>query len=260
MILIMYAYGGWNDLAFVSAEVRDPDRNLKKALVLGTLAVTSIYLLVNAAFIRALGFEGTRTAQAVAADVVQLRLGNWGAGAVSLLVCISALSAINGMVLTGARVYYALGREHSLFAPLGHWSGRFGAPVRSLLVQGLITLAVVGGFGGLTTDQGYAGDGFTRMVNFALPIFWFFLMLVGFSLLVLRWREPDARRPFRVPLYPLTPLVFCAGTLFMLYSSADYAWKNRSVEALWAAGILAAGVALCFFDRPRTDTISSMRP
>ncbi|HQU46706.1 MAG TPA: amino acid permease, partial [Pirellulales bacterium] len=117
MIFILYAYGGWNDMAFVSAEVRDPERNIVRALVVGATSVTGIYLLLNASFVYALGLDGVRNAPALAADVVRLGLGPWGAKAVSVLVAISALGAINGMTFTAARIYYAMGTCHRLFAP-----------------------------------------------------------------------------------------------------------------------------------------------
>jgi amino acid transporter len=241
MILILYAYGGWNDIAYVGAEVRRPEKNIVRALLLGTAAVTAIYLLINGAFLYALGFRGTQEAEAVAAGVAELGLGVWGARAVSGLVCISALGAINGMVFTGARIYYALGTEHALFAPLGVWSERFSTPLRSLVLQGLITLSVVIGFSQATDSS---RSGFEKMVIFGLPLFWLFLLLVGVALFVLRWREPSRRGFFRVPGYPLTPLVFCASSLFMLYSSCKYAYDERSIEAMWAIGLFAVGLAV----------------
>ena len=119
MILVLWTYGGWNEMAYVAAEVRRPEKNIVRALVLGTLAVTAIYLLLNLVFVYALGFEGMCRSKAVAADVVQLALGPWGAWAISLLICISSLGAINGMIFTGTRIYYAMGKDHAVFAPWG---------------------------------------------------------------------------------------------------------------------------------------------
>ncbi|HVW38469.1 MAG TPA: amino acid permease, partial [Pirellulales bacterium] len=167
MILILYAYGGWNDMAYVGAEVRNPQKNIFRALILGTCAVTLIYVLVNAAFLHALGFDGLQQADAVAADVARLGAGDWGAKGVSLLVAISALGAVNGMIFTGGRIYYAMGKEHRWFRLLGHWSPRLGTPAWSLAAQGAITSAVVLGFGLTPGNEGQSG--FERMVHFAVP-------------------------------------------------------------------------------------------
>ena len=246
-ILILFTYGGWNEMAYVAAEVRRPAKNILRALVAGTVAVTLIYVLVNLAFVRALGLAGTRASEAVAADVLQLGIGPWAAKAMCVLVCVSALGAVNGQIFTGARIYYAMGRDHRLYAPLGRWSGRLGTPAWSLLAQAAVTLALVVGFG-------FARSGFQSMVKFTTPVFWLFFLLVGLSLFVLRRREPLTPRPYRVPGYPLTPALFCASSLFMLYSSLSYAVENRTYEALWSVALLAVGVVLSLWDRrPREE-------
>lgn len=111
MVLVLYTYGGWNDAALVAAEQRNPRRNIPLALILGTATITLIYLLVNSAYLVSLGFDGVRESNAVAADVLKGALGEVGSKAISVLVMISALGAINGMIFTGSRVYSILGRN-----------------------------------------------------------------------------------------------------------------------------------------------------
>jgi amino acid transporter len=243
MIFVLFTYGGWNEMAYVGAEVRHPRRNILRALLLGTLAVTLIYVLVNVAFLHALGLQGSRHAT-VAADVLELAIGPWAAQAISLLICISALGAINGQIFTGARIYYAMGADHRLYSWLGQWSARWGTPVRSLLIQAVITLALVIWFG-------LSRNGFESMVKFTTPAFWFFLALVGVSVFALREREPAAPRPYRVLGYPLTPLLFCLSCELMVYSSVDHAIEKRSWEAIWSIAILLVGVGLSFYNPPR---------
>ncbi len=245
MILILFAYSGWNEMAYVAAEVRQPERNILRALLLGTSAVILIYLAVNGAFLHALGFQGLRASSAVMADVVRPAFGDWGATAISVLICVSALSAMNGMTFTGARIYYAMGRQHRLFEPLGRWNQRLGTPVWSLAIEAAITTTMILILGGIYGSE----KSFSQMVNLTAPPFWLFLALTGMSLVVLRWRDPDRRRPFRVPGYPLTPALFCLGCVYMLYSSFMYALGNQSPEAFWAIGILALGLVICCFDR-----------
>lgn len=235
MILVLFTFGGWNEMAFVAAEVRRPDVNILRALLLGTLIVTSIYVLINLAALDALGFAGLREASSFAADVA-------GTKAMGILVCISCLGAINGMILTGARIFYAAGTEHRLFRWLGQWHPKLGTPARSLLLQSGVTLALMIAFGS------YA-DGFDRLVVFTGPIFWLFLLMTGLALFLLRWVDPLAPRPYRVLLYPLTPILFCLSTAYMLYASVSYAWQQEYVEGWWAAAVMATGVVCICFER-----------
>jgi len=259
LIFVFYAFGGWNEMAYVGAEVRNPERNIYRALVLGTIATTLVYLLVNVAFVSALGFGGLQQSKAVAADVLKHATGRGGELAISLLICVSALGVVNGMLFTGSRIYYAMGREHRLYRWLGQWDQRSGTPVPSLVIQAVITLAVVLGFGLLTGGNATttARGAFDKMVVFTTPVFWFFLLLVGAAVFVLRVREPDTRRPFRVPLYPLVPAIFCLSSAFMLYKSTAWAYENKSVEALWSIGILVAGIALSFYEPNRSRSTAS---
>jgi amino acid transporter len=242
MVFVLFTYGGWNEMAFVAAEVRHPTKNILRALLWGTLAVTAIYLLVTLAFLHALGFQDMRR-PTLAADVLQLGLGDWAGRAISVLICISALGVINGQIFTGSRIYYAMGKDHRLYAWLGRWNPRLGTPVPSLLIQSLITLVLVVGFGS-------TASGFESMVKFTTPAFWFFLVLVGLAVFILRYREPQVPRPFRTTLYPITPILFCLSSAFMVYSSLDHAVTNRSWEAIWAVAILLLGVVMIFLNRP----------
>lgn len=241
LILVMFAYGGWTDMSFVAAEVRHPDRNIFRALLLGTLVVATIYLAVTLAFIHALGVGGLAQSSAVAAEMLSLRFGTAGSTAISLLVIISCLGAINGMLFTGARVYYALGTDHPVFRWLGTWDGTTGVPLRSLLVQSAVTIALVIGFGI------YPG-GFERLVVFTAPFYWGFIAIVGIALVVLRFRGASSAATFRVPLFPLTPTIFFLSCAAMVYASLNYAWQNLAWEAVWAGVVLLAGVVVGCLD------------
>jgi basic amino acid/polyamine antiporter, APA family len=248
LMMVLFTYGGWNEMAYVGAEVKNPDKNIFRALMLGTISVTLIYVLINYAFVNALGFEGVKQ-KTCPADVIALVLGDRGHDILSLLVCISCLGAVHGNIFTGARINYALGTEHRLYAWLGKWSGKTGTPVSSLLIQAAITLMLVL-YAGLRTAVGSEGlrNGFDQMVIFTTPVFWFFMTLVGLSVMELRWRDPETKRPIRVPLYPLPPIILCMFSMYLVYSSLDYALKNESWEAVFSLIILALGVVMCFFD------------
>lgn len=248
MVYVLYAYEGWNEAAYVSCEVRNPRRNLPLALVLGTTLVTVIYVLVNAAYLVGLGFEQARATQAGAGDLLALALGDLGGRTMNVLIMISVLGAINGMIMTGSRIFSELGADHRLFAPLGCWNPRLGTPVWSLSVQAALSSGMVLAVGILGRHE----DGFEALLKCTASVFWLFFLLTGLALFVLRFRDPDSERPFRVPGYPLVPLLFCSWSAFM-FAGSLYA---AQVEAVIGGAILLAGVPLYFvsraLDRART--------
>ncbi|HXH84920.1 MAG TPA: amino acid permease [Candidatus Tectomicrobia bacterium] len=239
MVFVLLTYGGWSEAAYLSAEVRDPSRNIVRALVLSLVAVTALYLLVNWAYIAGLGLAGVAASKAVAAELLGRAVGPRGAQFAAALIVVAAITSANAAIFTGARTAYALGRDFRIFAPLGRWDPRAATPVNALLVQGGIALALVG-LGALTRQ------GFETMVEYTAPVFWLFLLLTGIGLFVLRWRDGGARRPFRVPLYPFTPLVFCATCTWLLYSSLAY----TGLGALVGVAVLGVGVVLLVTGAP----------
>lgn len=243
MILVLFAYGGWNEMAYVGAEVGNPRKNIFRALLFGTLAIAVIYVLANLAFLHALGFEGFRGSEEAAGDTLFRIFGGWGRWAIQWLIVITALGAIQGMIFTGARIYYAMGKDYRLYAWLGRWNGRNGTPIYAMLLQGAITLALVIGFGWAKKD------GFESLVNFTTPAFWIFFFLASLAVIVLRRRRPEVERPFRVPFYPVLPIVFCLSCLFMVHASLTWAYSHRSPEAFWSIGLMAAGILVSLFSR-----------
>jgi amino acid transporter len=255
MILVLYAYGGWNDAAFVAAELRKR-RNIALALILGTTAVTLIYLVVNLAYVSGLGFEGVRQSQAVAADILKQAWPSGGNQAMCVLVMVSALGAINGLIFAGSRVYAALGRDNPVFAQLGRWHPTLGAPIGSLAAQALVTLLMIAAVGtqtgrlaidqiltGSRTDTvewDRLGGGFGALLAVTAPPFWAFFLLSGVSLFVLRQRDPDVDRPFKVRFFPELPMVFCALCVYMLYQSVVWAGKLT----IFVAVLVLLGVPL----------------
>ena len=267
MILILYAYGGWNDSAFVATEVRDPHRNVPRSLIMGMLFVAVIYLLINLAYIRGLGFVGVRESFTPAADVVArsaLFEGEsraWATRLMTVLVMTSALGALHGMIFTGSRLCAAIGADHKLFAKLGTWHAGLGSPVFALGTQAALSLLLVISVGTqrgrdavdvVMTSIGRSalpwdtfGGGFQTLVAATAPVFWMFFLLSGLSLFVFRIRQPEAERPFRVPGYPVVPVIFCLGSAYMVYASLDYA---RDL-ALMALIPLAVGVPVYVVSR-----------
>ena len=252
MILIMFSYGGWNEMSYVAAEMTNPRKTIIWGLIGSALAVAGIYLLLNAAFIRALGFEKFRASAAVASQLMEMRFGGIGRSLISALICISSLSAINGTMFTGSRIYYALGRDHYSLRWVGHWSQRFQVPVRAILLLSCVSSGLVIAFGRSKT-------GFEDLVRFTSPVFWLFFLGVGIALFVLR-RRPAPVDAFRVPWGPVIPAVFCLLSLGMLAAGIRHAFavqysesKTWALPALWALFVIMAGCLLAFvIKKPRT--------
>jgi amino acid transporter len=239
LVFVLYAYGGWNHAAYVAAEVRDQRRNLPRALLIGLASITVIYLAVNATYLAVLGFDGARQTATPAADVMEFAVGAWGGRAISLLVMLSALSAINGMILTGSRIYAVWGADYPALAWLGEWNRRASAPVAAIGVQAavaVVLIVLVGttvgrksfdaslnivGLSGLPWER--HSSGFETLIAGSAPAYWGLCLLTGVSVFILRFADRTIERPFSIPLFPLPAVVFCGSCLYMLAASIQYA-------------------------------------
>lgn len=237
MVFVLLTYGGWNEAAYISAETSGR-RDVARALLLGIGIITALYLLVNWAYLRALGLSGMAGSEAVAADLMQRSVGERGSQFVSVLVAISALTSANATVFTGARTNYAVGRDFRLFEFLGRWRKHRNTPSNSLLVQGGIALALI--LIGTLTRKGFA-----TMVEYTAPVFWLFFFLVGLSVIILRIKDPQIKRPFRAPFHPLLPVAFCASCLYMLQASVAY----TGIGAIAGVAVLVAGLPVYLIAR-----------
>jgi len=240
MVFVLLTFGGWNEAAYISAELKDERRSMVKALVLSIVLITLLYLAVNWAYWRGLGLEGMAKSDAIASDLLKTVFGPSGATMISVMVAVSALTSINATMIVGARTNFAVGRDWPLLSGLGNWDEGRGTPVAALVVQSVaaLLLVIVGTI---------AGSGFKAMVEFTAPVFWFFFLLSGISLFVLRRREPNAERPFRVPFYPVLPLVFCLVCGYMLWASLSYVYSQEfgGLNAAWiGVAVLAVGAML----------------
>lgn len=204
MLSAMWAYSGWQYLPMTAAEVRDPDRNVPRAVIGGGLLVVVLYLLVNGAYFYALPFDAVLTANstaypdapAVGARAAETFLGPQAISLAAVIFLISAIGALNGVMLTRARVPYAAARDGLFFRSFSKLNPGASVPANSVLLHGVLAVA-------------FAVSGtFDQLTNLATLIFVFFWALSGISLMVLRRKMADSPRPYRVPLYPLVPLAF----------------------------------------------------
>ena len=237
MVFVLLTFGGWNESAYISAELKGTSKTIVTVIVASLAVITVIYLLVNLALINGLGLKALASSKAAPADLLGLAFGPIGEKLLGLFVAIAALTSINATMIVGARTNYAMGEDWQGLSKMGQWESSRGSPSFAYLVQGIISLTLVG-FGALQSD------GFEAMVEFTAPVFWIFLLLVGLGLFVLRYKD-DSVRPFKVPLYPITPLIFCASCAYLAYSSIMYAHSKGAV-AISMYVMLAGLVALIF--------------
>lgn len=236
MVMVLLTFGGWNEAAYLSAELSSDKRGIARALIVSILVVTVLYLVVNLAYLNALGLAGMAKSSAVAADLLKATFGDWGARLMSVIVAIACLTSINSTLIVGARSTYAAGRDWPALKFLGAWSAQGSTPRHALLMQTMIALALI--LLGAATRKG-----FETMVDYTAPVFWFFFLLSGLSLFVLRAKSPDIERPFKVPLYPVLPALFCVACAWLLYSSLAYV----KTGAMVGVGLLAVGAVVSLF-------------
>jgi Amino acid transporters len=236
LLFVLFAYSGWSEISTLSAEVRDERRGMLRALVWSILTITALYLLANWALWRGLGLQGLAQSRTPASDVIALAFGDAAGIVTALAISMATLTSINATIVVGARTTYAAAADWPRLARLGEWDAARGIPVRGIVSQGAVGVLLVG----LGT---YSRDGFATMIDYTSPVFWLFLCASGLAVIVLRVKRPDLRRPFRVPLFPLLPLVFCASCLFVLWASVEYV----RLGAIAGVGVLLLGVLAMFW-------------
>ena len=240
LIFVMFCFAGWNAAAYVAGEMENPQRDLPRALLLGTTTVLVLYLGLNAVYFY--GADVDALAGQVEVGVVASRalFGDWGADLVTVVLCASIFASASAMTMAGPRVYYALGKDFPPFAFLAR-TRPTGAPAIALIAQGVVTsLFIVSG----RVDQIQQYAGFTLSL---------FASLAVSCVIVLRVRRPQAERPFRAWGYPLSPLLFLAVSAWMMY----WAFQGRPLESTLA--FLTVGVGGVIFAASRSRTTSDER-
>jgi len=223
--------------------MRDERRGIVRALLLGLGLVMAAYLLANWAYVRVLGLPGLARSEAPAAEAMRLAFGRGAELAMVGVVTLTALSVMNAILIAGPRTTYAAARDLAAEWRLAHWNARRGTPSAAVVATSAVALLLVA-LGDATRG------GFSTMVDYLSPVYWFFLTLSGIALIVLRRREPGRPRPFRVPLYPWMPLLFSACSAYVLWASLVYVKAGAVVGVavlalgallLWGHGLRRAG-------------------
>jgi amino acid transporter len=226
LVSVLWAYDGWGDLSFVGGEVRDPERNLPRALIAGTSAIIAIYLLVNAAYLYLLPIGQIARSPLVAADVAQLLVGRLGVGIIAVVVMVATFSTLLGSMLTAPRIFFAMADDGLFFASVARVHPRFHTPSVSILLTGALGVAFV-----LARTFEQLAD------QFVVAIFPFYALAAA-AVFVLRRRRPDLPRPVRVLGYPVVPLLFVLAALLILGN----ALREHPGPTGLAFGIILLGV------------------
>ena len=233
LVFVLWTYGGWTEAVYVAEEVKHPTHNIPKAIVGGVILTTGLYLLVNWTYLLFIPIERLPHTPLVASDVMQDALGRAGATFISWMVACSAFGALNGYILTGGRILYAMGKDHALFAKLGTVNPTFLTPALALWTNALIAIGLV-----FTKT-------FDQIMTYSTVVISVFFTMAVFGVMILRRTKPKHPRPYRAWGYPLTPILFC---LTMVGFILDVCHKEPA-EAAFGFIFLALGLPLYWWSR-----------
>ena len=237
LVAALWAYDGWNDLNMVSEEIREPERNIPIALIVGVATVGGLYMLVNAAVQFVLPANAIAASPRAASDAIGLVLGAAGAATVSAAMAISMLVTLNGTIMSGARVPFAVARDRYFFSALAEVHPRYHTPAVAIVVQAVLSIILL-----------LLGGSFRQFFSLAIFAEWLFYMIAGSTVFVFRRRDPQAHRPYRVWGYPVVPALFVLVSALLLYYTFTDNLRNSALGCL----VIVAGVPVFYaFARKR---------
>jgi APA family basic amino acid/polyamine antiporter len=237
MVSALWAFDGWNNVSMVSSEIQQPQRNLPRALISGTLAVMAVYLLMNVAYFYVLTPAEVGKSSRVAADMMARIGGHVAVAGVTFAVLISILAALNGSILSGSRVPFAMARDGLFFRSAARVDPRFRSPGNAMILLSLWSCVVV------------LSGWFDDLYNFVIFGSWILYGMTAASVIVLRKKRPDMVRPYRVIGYPIVPVLFVIVAPFLLLSTLG----TRPRESVMGLGMMALGIPFYFYWKKRDD-------
>jgi APA family basic amino acid/polyamine antiporter len=237
LVAALWAYDGWNDLNMVSGEIRDPERSIPIALIAGVATVGILYMLVNAAVQYVLPASMVATSQRPASDATAAVLGTMGSGIVSAGMAISMLVAMNGTIMSGARIPFAVARDRYFFSALAEVHPRFHTPSIAIIAQAVLAIILL-----------LFGGSFRQFFSLAIFAEWLFYMVAASTVFIFRQRESELPRPYRVWGYPVVPSLFVLAAALLLYFTFRDNWPNSGYGSL----VILTGIPVfCLFARRR---------
>ena len=238
MVSALWAYDGWNNVSMVSSEIRNPQRNLPRALILGTTAVIATYVMINVAYFYVLSPDRVAASHRVAADMMSSIYGHAAAAAVTVAVLISIFAALNGAILAGSRVPFAMARDGLFFRAAAVVHPRFRTPANSMILLCLWSCIVI--------LSGWYDD----LYNFVIFGSWILYLMTAVSVFVLRRKQPNLPRPYRVAGFPFIPVLFIAVAFFLLVSTL----QTRPRESLMGLALMCLGIPFYWYWKKRSTT------
>jgi APA family basic amino acid/polyamine antiporter len=245
LVAALWAYDGWNDLNMVAGEIKQPERNIPIALIAGVATVGVLYVLVNAGVQYVLPASVIAASARPASDAVALVMGHAGAAIVSAGMAVSMLVTLNGTIMSGARVPFAMARDGYFFRALAEVHPRFHTPSAAIVVQAILSIILL-----------LLGGNFRQLFSLAIFAEWLFYMIAGSTIFVFRWRDPEAARPYRVLGYPFVPALFIAVAAVLLYYTFRENWPNSFYGLL----VILAGVPVFEWFRRRRGESGEIDP
>jgi APA family basic amino acid/polyamine antiporter len=231
MTPVMFSYGGWQTSSFVAGEMRNPQRDLARGLLLGVTGVVLLYTLVAFVCVHALGPAGLAASKTPATDVMRLALGERGATFIAIGIAISALGFLSQGMLTAPRVYFAMAEDGLFFRSLAQVNAATRVPVIAIVLQGFAAAVIA------------VSRRFDQILSYVVSVDFIFFALTGAALFVFRRRDPDQQVAFKAPLHPLTTGLFVAACVITVVATV---WNN-TVNSLIGYAILLAGVPACLY-------------
>jgi len=245
LVAALWAYDGWNDLTMVSEEIREPERNIPIALIVGVATVGALYMLVNAAVQFVLPAATIAASPRPASDAIGLVWGHLGASVVSAGMALSMLVTLNGTTMSGARVPFAVARDRYFFSALAEVHPRFHTPSVAIVVQAALSIILL-----------LLGGNFRQFFSLAIFAEWLFYMIAGSTIFVFRRRDPLARRPYRVWGYPVVPALFVMASALLLYYTFTDNLRNSTLGCL----AILAGIPLFYFFAQKRKKATAIAP
>jgi APA family basic amino acid/polyamine antiporter len=236
LVAALWAYDGWNDLNMVAGEVKRPERNIPIALIAGVATVGVLYVLMNAAVQYVLPAASIAMSPRPASDAAALVLGRMGASIISAGMAISMLVTLNGTIMSGARIPFAVARDGYLFSALAEVHPRFHTPSVAIVLQAALSIVLL-----------LLGGNFRQLFSLTIFAEWLFYMIAGSTIFIFRRRDPQAVRPYRVLGYPFVPALFIAAAAVLLYYTFRENWPNSFYGLL----VILAGVPVFEWFRRR---------
>jgi APA family basic amino acid/polyamine antiporter len=240
LVAALWAYDGWNDLNMVAGEIRQPERNIPIALIAGVATVAALYMLVNAAVQFVLPAASVATTPRPASDAIALVLGPLGASIVSIGMAISMIVTLNGTIMSGARVPFAMARDRYFFSAMAEVHPKFHTPSIAIIVQAILAILLL-----------LLGGSFRQLFSLAIFSEWLFYMIASSTVFVFRRRDPAAPRPYRVWGYPIVPALFVLASAILLYYTFTDNLRNSALGSL----VILSGVPVFYFFARRRKRI-----